>query len=239
MKNKIAFLLVIASLSLSAGCSTMSKNNTDSGISAASTLKQPCKFSIKNVEPKNPPQIIHAEYMPTSEKDIFTTSDMIAEIEILNSKEIYAESKFDESFTNKLYFTIYTAKIKKPFYTKSEDKKADTITFCSSQTSYEFFDQGIDLLKGQEYIVFLSKVKEDPKFKFTDIAPYSLPDPINNVIIKKDGNYIFNSIYDSFSSGANSKEEKINKFKTLNMKSKNGKDFLGELNKTIKKHGLN
>lgn len=239
MKNKIAFLLIITSLSFSAGCNNMSENSSGNEISAVRTSQEPRRFSIKNIQPKNPAQLAYSEFLPTSEKKIFTNSDIIAEIEILDSKEIYAESKFDENFTNKLYYTIYTAKIKNPFYSKSQNKKDDIITFCSSQTSYDFCDQGIDLLKGHEYLVFLSKVKDDSKFKFTDIAPYSLRDPINNVIIKEDENYIFNDVYTSFSTGANTKEEKINNFKTTKMKSKNCSEFLSNFKETIKMHGLN
>jgi hypothetical protein len=200
------------------------------------------RFVVKEIEPMkldpNQISITNSEWLPTSENDIFTSSDLIAEVEILNSKECVAKAEGKE-FTNTIYCKVYTAKIKKLFFSNAEYKDNDEFTFFSAcHSSYDFEQSAIDISEGRDYLLFLRKAIDDEKFTFSDIGQFSIYDPRYNIIIKEKNKYVYPEIYTSLNSDKDELIE-INQFGKKYLKTKEEKEFLKEFEKMLKSYGKN
>ncbi|NLL04640.1 MAG: hypothetical protein GX270_02360 [Clostridiaceae bacterium] len=148
-------------------------------------------------------------------------------------------SQKGKEYTNTIYCKVYTAKIKKLFFSNDEYKNNDQFTFfSSSHSSYDFEQGAIDILEDHDYLVFLHKAIDNEDFTFSDIGSFSISDPINNIILKNKNKYVFSEIYTSFSS-AEGELIKINQFETKHLKTKEEKEFLKEFEKALKSYGKN
>ena len=237
MKKKIAIFLMCVSLLCSVTACSQHHGMIQNPMNG---------FTVREVEPKqeNPDEftVTSSEWLPTSEEEIFSTSDLIAEIEILDSKECIAEKENEEGDTQQIYWKQYTAKIKNLFFSDDEYKDGDEITFISTCHSSYRYEQGIlDILDGHEYVVFLHKIidsgeKDFRYFPYSEIAPFSVRDPINNIIAKEDGEYLYPSIYTSLSSNE-IKSLEGSRFTTRPLKSEKENNFKRDFENTLKKHG--
>ncbi len=81
-----------------------------------------------------------------------------------------------------------------------------------------------------------SEEKDSRYFPYSEIAPFSVSDPINNIITKEDGEYLYPSIYTSLVSDK-IKSLETSRFTTRTLNSKKEKDFKRDLENTLIKYG--
>ncbi|HPU42511.1 MAG TPA: hypothetical protein PKY26_08960 [Acetivibrio clariflavus] len=138
MRTKTAFFLMCVSLL----CSVTACSQHHGMI-----LNPMNGFAVREVEPKqeNPGEftVTRSNWLSTSEEEIFSTADLIAEIEILGSKECIDEKEIREGNISKIRQKQYTGKIKNLFFSCDEYKDSDEITFISACRSSYRYEEGI------------------------------------------------------------------------------------------------
>jgi len=180
------------------------------------------------VSERSPHKDSGAELEYYDEDKLFDESDLIFNGVVIDEKEIGLEDYSTSGELHYIYFRdVFTFKINKIYYSNDSSlKSGDIVRVCNASCSNNWIEGTIEMKKGKEYIV-LTRKSQDATVEFTKCHDFCVVQHWMAIISIENGDYIFDEVFTSLSSGAKEEIRKDGDFSTTIYRK--GKEFKEEL----------